>query len=534
MSEVFLRVVESGLQRDDTCFANGTFRFRQVCRNWNEVAIGSPQLWVRWVSGAFRAWPLFRARSKEAPIFLTWRTHQIPASGLDVLADPAIPGRIRQLDFIGTSKQLEQALGAFNSSSPSNALSIRLHVTQSIFAIEDDTQDHVARFLPFSFPKLSKLDIENFQPDSSSPLLTTSNLTSLRLSFHSGIRPRDTLAQFSRLLQKHPNLEELDLEYGAMPRVEPAEDPAPITLPRLVDLKLHGTAECILGLVNLIDISIPLQNVFFQFCYPRDQNVPALVDIVKKLLAAYYECEGLVYPRKASHLTVESWPGGDWDPLVFMARSHSAPASIPRPVLKLQFYRKDELMDVFPLFPLDDTREFTMDGLFLSSDEHYKLLQRVKGISRLELAALDIGPVFGALDSRNRGASKGAINLLRWTTDVCTDDPAQRLIPKLVSLTLSRLDFLHGVVDDTLDFLQGRRNRKIGLKRLVIRSCRVHRDDDESLGLEELVKVVRWINSEEMGSDYERSDGGIDSDEFDCYLGGYGRAFNYYGCADFD
>jgi len=110
--------------------------------------------------------------------------------------------------------------------------------------------------------------------------------------------------------------------------------------------------------------------------------------------------------------------------------------------------------------------------------------------------------VFKALDSRNRGVSKGAIDLIRWTADACIDDPARRLIQKLVFLTLSRLDFLHSVVDDVLDFLRGRRDRNIGLKRLVIQSCRVHSGDDESLGLKDLVKVIRWIDLEEMGKDY--------------------------------
>ena len=162
---MFLRVIESSLQDDDTRFTTRTFRFRQVCRHWNEVAVGFPQLWVRWASGAFKAWPLFNARSKEAPIFLTWQTYHIPASGLDVLADSTIPGRIRQLDFIGTSEQLEQVLSTFNSNPPSNTLSIRLQTTKHLLATKDDTEEHLARFLPFSFPKLSKLDIKNFQPD---------------------------------------------------------------------------------------------------------------------------------------------------------------------------------------------------------------------------------------------------------------------------------------------------------------------------------------------------------------------------------
>jgi len=117
---------------------------------------------------------------------------------------------------------------------------------------------------------------------------------------------------------------------------------------------------------------------------------------------------------------------------------------------------------------------------------------------------------------------------------MCVGDPAQQLLPKLVSLTLSRLDFLHGVVDGLLNFLRGRCNRGIGLERLVIQSCRVHRADDDTLGLEELVKETRWINQEVMGSDYEGSDvGSLDSAEFDQYLGIYERAMRY-GCYESD
>ena len=113
------------------------------------------------------------------------------------------------------------------------------------------------------------------------------------------------------------------------------------------------------------------------------------------------------------------------------------------------------------------------------------------------------------------------------------DNPAQRLVPKLTTLTLSRLDFLHGVVDDTLDFLRGRRKRKIGLKLFVIQLCRVHRTDDDTLGLAKLVKETRWIDAEVMGSDYEGSDNALDSDEFDLLAAQYGN-MPLYGYVDSD
>ncbi|KAF9642827.1 hypothetical protein BDM02DRAFT_3124127 [Thelephora ganbajun] len=197
LSEVFLCIVESSIRYDDTYFDCGTFRFRQVCRHWNEVAIGLPQLWVRRVANATKAWPLFNERSKGAPLFLTWRPYSLSASCQDILKIPAFPGRIRQLGFCRSSEQLEHLFSAFNSSPPSNASSIQLRIAPYD---ELGSQDHLARFLPFLFPKLSKLDIENFRPDPLSPVFTTSNLTSLKLHFPYGTKPRYTLAQFSQIL----------------------------------------------------------------------------------------------------------------------------------------------------------------------------------------------------------------------------------------------------------------------------------------------------------------------------------------------
>lgn len=384
----------------------GTFEFRHVCKFWNDVAVEFPQVWAWWAARAVRAWPVFNARSKGAPIFLTWRPYHIPASGRDVLADPTIPGRIQQLDFSGTSEQLEQLFGAFDSSPPSNASSIQVHIT--LCGTRQDIQEHLARFLSSSFPKLLKLDIRNYQPASSSSVFTTSNLTSLKLSFPYTTQPRYTLAQLSQILQKHSNLRELDLEDGAMPQVESPKLLVPFTLPQLADLKLRGTAESILGLVNLIGTSSPLHNVAFHFCYHPGQNVPALVDAVKKILTSYYECEGLDHPRKADHLIVS---GEDQGSLFFVARSRSASASIPQPTLELQFSRATELLKIFSLFPLKDTREFTIEGVTLSSKGYYTMLRKVRGVSRLHLSKLDIGPVLEALDPCNRGASKGAIEI---------------------------------------------------------------------------------------------------------------------------
>lgn len=392
------------------CYVTGTFRFRRVCKHWDEVAVGSPQLWVRWASGAVRAWPLFNKRSKDSPIFLTWQPHHTPASGRDGLGDPAIPGRIRQLDFSGAREQLEELFGAIDSNPPSMISSIRVHITLH-GARQDTEQDtqHLTRFLSSSFPRLSKLDIENYQLDCSSSVFATSNLTSLKLSLPYGSRPSYTLEQLSRILQKHPNLRELDLKDGATPRIEPTDAPVPFTLPQLVDLKLRGVAGSILRLIRLIGLSLPLHTIVLHFRHPRNPNVRVLVKTVKKILAAYYKCEGLDRPRKTSYFTVGSIPGLDYVPgVAFVARSHSAHPSIPEPVLQLQFDREDELLNIFPLFPLKDTQEFTIKGLALSSKTYRMMFRKMKGVLHLVLTTLDIGPVLEVLKPRDPGASKGS------------------------------------------------------------------------------------------------------------------------------
>ena len=53
---------------------------------------------------------LFSARSKEAPLFVTWRPYDYPVPRHDVLKDPAVPPRIRRLDFSGNDK--DHALAA--------------------------------------------------------------------------------------------------------------------------------------------------------------------------------------------------------------------------------------------------------------------------------------------------------------------------------------------------------------------------------------------------------------------------------------
>ena len=97
------------------------------------------------------------------------------------------------------------------------------------------------------------------------------------------------------------------------------------------------------------------------------------------------------------------------------------------------------------------------------------------------------------------------------------DEPTQPIAPKLVSLKLIRLDLLYDVCDDLLVYLQCRRDQNVGLKQLVILSCRVHSEEDIS-GFEKVVNKVEWSDLEEVGSECKESDS-EDSDEesIGCY-----------------
>ena len=418
--------------------------------------------------------------------------------------DPTVPRRIRQLDFSCNSERLEYFLRAFDSNPPSNASSIRLQITpRNALPVP---RDHLASFLPFSFPQLSKLDFGNLRPDPSSPLLTTSNLTSLKLCTSDGAGPPYTLAQLSEILQKHPNLRELDLKGATAPQAESREAPVPLVLPQLADLSLCSTSSCILGIINLIDMSSPLHNVVLHFHYPSNHDIPVLVSATKEILAAYYECEGLGHPRKANYLSVVLPRRIDQDHLVITARSCSAPTPSPQPTLELRFDRTDHPLDVLQLFPLIDTQEFIAEGLDLSPTGYHTILQKMGGVSRLELSRLKIGPVLAALKPSNWGTSKRATGTLLWITYTCAGEPAQQFIPKLVSLTLDGLDFLSGV-GDLLDVLEERCKHNIGLELLVVSRCRV-RGVGGASQFKKLVKEVKWVDVEEMGLN-RRGSGGL-------------------------
>lgn len=91
------------------------------------------------------------------------------------------------------------------------------------------------------------------------------------------------------------------------------------------------------------------------------------------------------------------------------------------------------------------------------------------------------------------------------------DSPHLPLVPKLKSLTLSHLDVLYGLNLELLTVLKGRRDQNIGLKNLIVRSCRTHEGDKEKL--REVVKKVKWVNVVEKSADAEETEEDSDSDE---------------------
>ena len=378
LSEVFFLVVRSGLQGGDTYFAPGTFDFRHVCKRWNEVAVGSPRLWNLWVVGAVQAWPLFNSRLKSGPLSLTWRP-QLPASARDILMDPTIPRRLRQLDFSGTSDQLAHLLGVFDSGPPSNVSSIRLHINPYN---DREPQQRLARLVSSPLPNLSRLNIENFLPTPSSPIFTTSKLISLRLFLPYETyerKGRYTLGQLSKILRQHPTLEELDLNHAAVPLPSASGTCVPFVLPRLVDLRLHGTSESILGLIDLIGMSSPLHNVVIRFAYDPNFNTPHLIGIMEKILVAYYDRQGPDCPRKHDTLAISFQSNSST--LTFDAGSRSTSTAN----LELQFKLTDEILlegdkmieKALALFTSSDIQVLDVEGFSLTFEMIQKTLPSV-------------------------------------------------------------------------------------------------------------------------------------------------------------
>ena len=521
---MFLYLVESGLRGGDTRFAHGTFRFVQVCRRWCEVAVGCPRIWSLWVAGAVKAWPLFKSRSKDAPLSLTWRP-QLPDSERWALMDPAIPRRTHRLDFSGTSDQLAHFLGIFDSGPPSGASSIRLQITEYD---DREPREKFARLLSSPFSKLSKLNVGNFLPDPSSPIFTTSKLTSLKLFLPYHVKGRHTLAQFSQILQRHPNLEELDLNIGAIPLPETPETAVTFALPRLVSLRLYGTKGAILGFVDFIGMSSPLHDVVIHFDYTPGFTIPALASAMEKIVTAYYNCQGLGYPRKIDTLTISSHE--DTSHLTFDARSRSAHTSN----LEIQFGwtwalgHGAVMEETFGLLPSDDVQEFTIDGLLLTR----RMLQKMRGLSHLRLynqGRRGIRQALDALSPGDRGASaKCTTRTLIRVHKI--DELHQYSVPKLESLSVS----LPEAFDDRtplLAVLKERRDHDLGLRELVFRSCPADWDKDILLGFREIVGV-RLDSGAVADPGDDLDDKGVGEGE------GSEKVYNFYDdddvCEDYD
>ncbi|KAF9647225.1 hypothetical protein BDM02DRAFT_3188147 [Thelephora ganbajun] len=493
LSGVFLYVVEDGLrdQGAGTAFASGTFNFLQVCRHWNEVGVGSPQLWVWWVPDAVKVWHLFKSRSQDSPLFLTWGPH-LPYWARDALVNAEIPRSIRQLNFSGNGHALEHLLGVFDSRSFSITSSVRLCGHSY-----EDNGEHLTRFFSSPFPNLSKLDIENFIPDSSSPIFTASNLTSLKLNFPYTTPHRYTRSQFLQILQQNLSLRELDLRHGAIPLVKQSGALAPVVLSQLVNLNLHGTNATVAGVMDLVSMSSPLHNVILSFQHDHTTSATVLVNTTKKLLTAYYGCKELEHPRKVHCLNISSSPLQD--DLVIEAESRFVSSSHPIYNLKLQHDRIGVPLTqkIIPLFPLKRVRELTARMLDPTADNWCGTLRKMKGLSHLRLDSLDIEPVLSAL---------------YFFDEV---EPGQRIVPNLKSLSFKNVSIFFALQQTLLRLLEERRDHNIGLEKLVIQSCRVTTSKYKA-ELRGLVKKVTWQSVVEMGSDYDETETEeeIDSDEF--------------------
>ena len=417
LSEVFLCLVDSGVGYGSASFALGTFNFLQVCRRWNEVAIGFPRLWVWRILGATKAWSLFDIRSKNAPLFLTWRP-QLPVPFRNIMMDPTVPRRIRRLDFSGSIKQVARRLGAFDSSAPSGVSSIRLRIVPQY---GEDPPPGFARFLSSAFPKLSELDFGDFIPDSTSPIFTTSNLTSLKLYYQYDGGPIHSLPEFLDILKQHPNLRELDLQEGALPLPEPSVPLVPLILPQLVDLRLRGLEWGVTGVMDIIGVSSPLRNIAILIQGTPDDDPETFVNMTRKILAVYYGCPGQGHPCTSDYLRISLCSPGHnpldiWSPSPqYDLAFDTGPCStlLPHPTSNLELRingvgEEDAYQlagDVLTFFQVDHIQEFTAMGLNIPMGVYRAMFRKMKNLLHLRLDNLvDIGPLSGALGCGNRGA----------------------------------------------------------------------------------------------------------------------------------
>ena len=201
---------------------------------------------------------MFNSRSKDAPLFLTWREY-LPESAHTVLTESETPKRIHQLDFRGTTHQFKYILNVLDQRSLSTTSSIRLQI------LDPKNREHLTCFFSFPFPKLSKLDVRNFLPDPTSSIFVTSNLTSLKLDIPCPDGRYCTKSQLLQVLQRNRNLRQLDFKAGGLSLAGDSGGLVPVHLPHLVDLSLCGMSGVIDGFVSLVCMSSPLHKIAIQF-----------------------------------------------------------------------------------------------------------------------------------------------------------------------------------------------------------------------------------------------------------------------------
>jgi len=304
-------------------------------------------------------------------------------------------------------------------------------------------------------------------PGFSSSIFTTSNLTSLTLYHTYDDECRYTRSQFYQILQRHPNLQKLDLGNGALPPVEESGTPVPIVLPRLVNLRLYGMEAVVVGFLDLISMSSPLYSVAILLDYTYTPRLSTLARTAETILVPYYECHGLEYPRTVGHLTISRLVGHG---LEFTARDYSTPAPYPASTLTLQFRFHGIGEALVPrairLSPLKGVRELTVAAcLELSVGDWRGMFRELEDLLHLRLDRIPIELVLDALDSA----------------------------PKLQSLALCNLDIPFPQYQKLLDILEERRNHHIGLECLTVEWCRIHTDVHKA-DLRNRVERVTWNN----------------------------------------
>lgn len=171
-----------------------------------------------------------------------------------------------------------------------------------------------------------------------------------------------------------------------------------------------------MGILDLIGMSSPLNDVVVRFGCSPDFHVPTLAGTVKKILVAYYECQGLDHPRKASNMSVSY--DSEKRLLAFNSRSHPASPPNLRSNLKFQFNgigavdRNAMMRRVFPLFPLDDVRGFAIEGSALHGEGCAEIFRGVvfrgmKNLAHLRLDDLDLWSALDVLSSGDLGMFSG-------------------------------------------------------------------------------------------------------------------------------